>query len=111
MNLIQLDGVERLKVKSVTDTNDFKNAIIASFKRGNSQQIDVVGAGALNVAIKAVASASSELQKGPLGIKDIIVSPSWFAAQGETADHEVAQISGIRLETFYVMREQDINHL
>ena len=56
-------------------------------------------------AVKAVASARLELMQGPLGIEDILIRASWFDADGEDRDGESSKITGIQLETVYVIEE------
>ena len=97
--------VEELKVSSRTDTQSFTKAITESFRSNKSQEIKALGAGPINTAVKALASASGELKRGPTGLKDILVRISWFNATGKEGDNK--PISGIVMEPLFIVNTNE----
>lgn len=66
--------VEVLKVSSKSNPNSVAGAIAGIVKEKKSVEIQVVGAGALNQAVKAIAIARGFL--APVGL-DLVCSPSF----------------------------------
>lgn len=109
---IVCESAENLRVNKTTTTQAFTRTIVGSFKNNHTQIIDTVGAGPSHTACKAIASAAMELQKGPTGIKDILVKISWFDATGLAVDPETGEktetpISGIRFETMFAVDDEE----
>lgn len=63
-----------LKASSTSNPNSIAGALVASLKENEKVEIQVVGAGALNQAIKSIAIARGFV--APSG-KDLICSPSF----------------------------------
>ena len=81
--------MEILKVSSKSKPNSVAGALANAFKEKNSIEIQAVGAGALNQAIKAVAIARGFLV--PAGI-DIVCVPSFSEVEVQGEDR-----TGIKL--------------
>jgi hypothetical protein len=73
-------------------------SIIESIKNNHSQVLKAVGAGAINVAVKAIADVSQKLTRGPLGISGVYAELQWFDAEGQDGQ----TISGISIRPVYV---------
>lgn len=74
--------MEVLKVSSKTDVNKLAGAIAGEIREGKKVELQAIGAGALNQAIKGIAIAKGFL--APAG-KEILCDPSFedIAIEGE----------------------------
>jgi stage V sporulation protein S len=77
-----------LKVSAKSNPNAVAGALAAVMRERNAAEIQAVGAGAINQAIKAVAIARSYLRDSDI---DVICIPSFITV--EISDHERTGIS------------------
>jgi stage V sporulation protein SpoVS len=98
------NSTKELKTGSLTDTNKLASVIESSFGDGEDQVIRQIGAGALNVSVKGVATARLALIQPKMSIvKDVLVRPVWVNA----LDNSGKEVSTIELQTVFILDSGD----
>lgn len=87
--------MEILKVSSKTKVNSLAGAIAGTIREEGVAEISAIGAGAVNQAVKAIATAKGFLSPGGI---DIVCIPS-FGATGIGADERTFITLTVKKET------------
>lgn len=81
-----------LKVSTKSDVRKVAGAIVSILEEGKSVSLDIIGAGALNQAVKAVIIARSFTITSGM---DLLISPAFANLPGEDKN-----VTGIKLDIF-----------
>lgn len=84
------------KVKSETDVKDLAGAIANTINENNKSEIQAIGAGAVNQAVKAIAIAIARSFVAAKGV-NLVCIPAFTTVQGENGE-----ITGIK----FIVKEE-----
>lgn len=97
-------STKELKTGAATVTRKLAEVIEASFGDGEDQVIRQIGAGALNISVKGVATARLNLIRPKMSVvEDLLIRPVWR----NVTDIHGKEVSTVELETVYVLRKDD----
>lgn len=84
---------EVFKIKSSTDVNKLAGAIAGAVREGAEVELQTIGAGAVNQAVKATIVAKSFLATGGI---DIVLSPTFLDLKIDGAKRTVINMKVIK---------------